>query len=423
MHKLLLADDSVTIQRVIELTFSGEDVQVVTVGDGEEAIARIPTERPDIVLADIGMPKRSGYDVAAFVKGHPELAHIPVLLLAGAFEPVDQARAEEVKCDGVLVKPFEPQQVIARVRELIEGAKGSPMRATAGVPRAIDRLGGGAGNRDAGTQIRDSRTEVRTAKADSGGMPDSRVASPAASVTNAELRSAAVREAAISDDDLGIPHVEEGRLLTPEPRVPNPESRLANAGKPGGVPAGTNDSLDAYFDRLDAAFASLATPGEATVAPESLVLDDLTTHVDVPTIDDLLGGVPVRTPPGGMPAPGAAIAGPPVEPPDGTPTMTPSPRAPEDHPREHEASSEGRSVIADVFSALLAVEQGDEGATLRLSRAQSKPVITDELVDEVTRRVLERLAPAAAKDVVARIVSEVAERLVREEIARIRNKA
>ena len=68
-HKLLLADDSVTIQRVVELTFSGEDVQVITVGDGEQAIARIPIERPDIVLADIGMPKRSGYDVAAFVKG------------------------------------------------------------------------------------------------------------------------------------------------------------------------------------------------------------------------------------------------------------------------------------------------------------------------------------------------------------------
>ena len=118
MHKLLLADDSVTIQRVIELTFSGEDVQVVTVSDGEQAIARIPIERPDIVLADIGMPKRSGYEVAAFVKGRPDLAHIPVLLLAGAFEPVDEARAEQVKCDGVLVKPFEPQQVIARVREL-----------------------------------------------------------------------------------------------------------------------------------------------------------------------------------------------------------------------------------------------------------------------------------------------------------------
>ncbi len=93
-YKLLLADDSVTIQRVIELTFSGEDITIVTVGDGEQAIARIPIEKPDIVLADIGMPKRSGYDVAAFVKQHPELSHIPVLLLAGAFEPVDEARAK-----------------------------------------------------------------------------------------------------------------------------------------------------------------------------------------------------------------------------------------------------------------------------------------------------------------------------------------
>ena len=110
-HKLLLADDSVTIQRVVELTFSGEDIQVVTVGDGEQAIARIPVEHPDIVLADIAMPKRSGYEVAAFVKGRPDLSHIPVLLLAGAFEPVDEARAQQVKSDGVLVKPFEPQQV------------------------------------------------------------------------------------------------------------------------------------------------------------------------------------------------------------------------------------------------------------------------------------------------------------------------
>src|SRR5918996_5571429 len=100
-HKLLLADDSVTIQRVIELTFADEDVQVLTAGDGEQAIQRVEADHPDIVLADIGMPKRSGYEVAAFIKGQPELAHIPVLLLAGAFEPVDQARAEEAGCDGV----------------------------------------------------------------------------------------------------------------------------------------------------------------------------------------------------------------------------------------------------------------------------------------------------------------------------------
>ena len=123
-RKLLLADDSVTIQRVVELTFSGEDIDVVTVSDGEQAIARLSADHPpDIVLADIAMPKKNGYEVAAFVKEHPTLANVPVLLLAGAFEPVDEDRARRVKCDGVLVKPFETHEVIARVRELIDGER------------------------------------------------------------------------------------------------------------------------------------------------------------------------------------------------------------------------------------------------------------------------------------------------------------
>ena len=76
-HKLLLADDSVTIQRVIELTFADEDVQVIAVGNGADAIERAQRDRPDIVLADVGMPERNGYEVAAFIKGTPSLAHIP----------------------------------------------------------------------------------------------------------------------------------------------------------------------------------------------------------------------------------------------------------------------------------------------------------------------------------------------------------
>jgi CheY-like chemotaxis protein len=119
---LLLADDSVTIQRVIELTFADEDVQVIAVSDGDQAIARIDADPPDIVLADVGMPRRDGYEVAAHVKQTPALAHIPVLLLTGAFEPVDQARASAIGCDGVLAKPFEPQIVISRVKELLGSA-------------------------------------------------------------------------------------------------------------------------------------------------------------------------------------------------------------------------------------------------------------------------------------------------------------
>src|SRR5437763_9862647 len=125
-YTLLLADDSVTIQRVIELTFADEDVKVVAVSDGDQAIQRLDSAPPDIVLADIGMPGKNGYEVAQYVKRSPHLAHIPVVLLTGAFEPVDQARAAEAGCDGILAKPFEPQLVITRVKELL--GRGAPAK-------------------------------------------------------------------------------------------------------------------------------------------------------------------------------------------------------------------------------------------------------------------------------------------------------
>ena len=118
-YTLLLADDSATIQRIVELTFASEDISVVSFSDGEHAIASLDRNVPDIVLADVGMPGRSGYEVARYIKNSPPLKHIPVLLLTGAFEPVDQAKALEVGCDGVLIKPFEPMFMISRVKELL----------------------------------------------------------------------------------------------------------------------------------------------------------------------------------------------------------------------------------------------------------------------------------------------------------------
>ena len=118
-HTLLLADDSVTVQKVIELTFAGEDVKVMAVGDGDQAIARLESGPIDIVLADVAMPGKNGYEVARHVKGSPRLSRIPVVLLTGASEPIDRARAAEVGCDGILAKPFEPRRVIDTVRDLL----------------------------------------------------------------------------------------------------------------------------------------------------------------------------------------------------------------------------------------------------------------------------------------------------------------
>ena len=122
-HRLLLADDSVTIQRVIELTFAEEGVEVVSVSDGLKAIERLGAERFDIVLADVGMPGKDGFEVAAFVRSRPELAGVVVVLLTGAFDALDEARVAEVGAAAVLVKPFEPQMVIAKVRDLLSGRR------------------------------------------------------------------------------------------------------------------------------------------------------------------------------------------------------------------------------------------------------------------------------------------------------------
>ncbi len=120
MPKLLLADDSITVQRVIALTFQGEGIEVIAVGDGDLAVAAIDRERPQIVLADLSMPGRDGYAVAEYVKRSPELVKdIRVVLLTGAAEPVEEARSRDLGIDGVLSKPFEPHVATALVRRLL----------------------------------------------------------------------------------------------------------------------------------------------------------------------------------------------------------------------------------------------------------------------------------------------------------------
>jgi CheY-like chemotaxis protein len=132
--KILLADDSITIQKVIELTFSDEDFDVITVGNGRLALEKLPEVRPDIVLCDIIMPEKDGYEVCEQIKANPAHSHVPVLLLTGAFEPFDQERAARAGYDGSLAKPFEPETLIAKVKDLLARA---PVRAPAPPPPIV----------------------------------------------------------------------------------------------------------------------------------------------------------------------------------------------------------------------------------------------------------------------------------------------
>jgi CheY-like chemotaxis protein len=116
---LLLADDSVTIQKVVGISLANEDVRLLTVDNGDDALTRARAERPDLVLADVVMPGRSGYEVCEAIKSDPELRHTPVLLLSGTFEAFDEERARRAGADGHITKPFEAQTLVERVNQLL----------------------------------------------------------------------------------------------------------------------------------------------------------------------------------------------------------------------------------------------------------------------------------------------------------------
>lgn len=123
---LLLADDSATIRKVVELTFSDEGLEVITVGNGQQALEKLDEIAPDIVLADVFMPEVNGYQVCEHIKRTERFRHIPVMLLVGSFEPFDEAEARRVGADDYLTKPFQSiRALVGKVRDLMSGSSGS----------------------------------------------------------------------------------------------------------------------------------------------------------------------------------------------------------------------------------------------------------------------------------------------------------
>ena len=121
MAKILVADDNSNIQKMVGLALKDQGIDVVAVGNGEAAVRKIADVRPDLVLADVFMPVRNGYEVCQFVKMDSALAHIPVILLVGAFDPLDEQEAQRVGADGVLKKPFiPPDPLISMVKSALQ---------------------------------------------------------------------------------------------------------------------------------------------------------------------------------------------------------------------------------------------------------------------------------------------------------------
>lgn len=198
-HKLLLADDSITMQKVVALSLANQGITVTAVTRGDEAIAKARELQPGLVIADVVMPGKDGYEVCRALKSDAATRHIPVLLLSGNFEPFDEGKAREVGADGHLQKPFESAQLIEKVHALL----------------------------GSGEQVADMRMP----------RPPSRPAAPPAAPPSAP--PAVARPATPPPPPLSPPPAPATRAAPPPPPVPQPPA----LGKPPMPPPGAPGRL------------------------------------------------------------------------------------------------------------------------------------------------------------------------------------
>ncbi len=132
-------DDSATMREVIKIAFRRENINVVACHDAALALVEIEKTRPDIVITDVIMPDKDGYDVCQYIKSHPELAKTPVVLMSGVVNRAVAEKAFAVKADELLRKPFQPQDLIARVKHLLR-PNGAPAPAPAAAANAAAAL-------------------------------------------------------------------------------------------------------------------------------------------------------------------------------------------------------------------------------------------------------------------------------------------
>jgi CheY-like chemotaxis protein len=136
MSRILLADDSPHAQRMGELILREEGYEVVTVTDGASVLVRLRDFDPDLILVDVAMPTKSGYEICEFVKSSLGHLHTRVVLLAGAQETVDEHEARRVHVDGVLKKPFEASAMLQTLKPLLEAAAAARVGQVPDLPSA-----------------------------------------------------------------------------------------------------------------------------------------------------------------------------------------------------------------------------------------------------------------------------------------------
>jgi CheY-like chemotaxis protein len=223
MPKVLVVDDSVTVRKVVERALEARSIQVLSAASGHEAIERIERETPDLVICDVIMPDKDGYEICAFVKTHPELGRTPVLLISGIVNGTVLERAAKVQSDDVMRKPFAAEELVRKIDSfLAPGGPRTPLLAAAT---------GTAGRVDEASPSLASLAGLAT-------RPDDPVLDPGGVLSSQDLRTSLGQFAAIPGVVVAALVDREGFLVESAGAVPG-EAELAWALAAAAAQSGT----------------------------------------------------------------------------------------------------------------------------------------------------------------------------------------
>ncbi len=349
---ILLADDSVTIQKVVELTFMDQDYEVVAVSDGKAALAKLSELQPALLIADVHMPGADGYEVCRQSK--EIYSGLPVLLLVGTFEPFDEQQAVACGADGHLKKPFDSQDLLAQV-ESLAGSSSPPPAVGFAAPAPLPEV---------------SVPEVPVSEAPVPEVPVSKVS---------ELEPPSLTENAAADVPVAdIPTVQPSFVSEPLPDVASPAATVAA------------DPLPAHQDASDNPFELPPLEPQSVETPSSEASAEVpapgeTSPIELPSVEDdmvqeevALSVADVEAPPS---VEALSVEAPPVE--------APSEEA-------EPAATAGAEVAAGA-------ENGDSA-------------LSEQDVDRIARRVTEMVGEKLLREVAWEVVPDLAELIIKERI-------
>lgn len=457
--RILLADDSITIQKVVELTFSDGDYEVTAVNNGTKAIQKLSEMRPDIILSDIIMPEKNGYEVCEYVKSHPEYRSIPVVLLTGTFEPFDPDRADKAGCDAVVTKPFESQSLIHKVEELIEharaGAPTSPpiaMPAAAAAPTApADSPFAPPADNFSTSALQSSNNDIFSASPAAAPAP-----APPAGETPFDFGGPTTGETKafpkMSFEDLQQLAAESGApqpappkpapAPAPPPAAPEPspwDEPAATGGETRAIPKMSFEDLQPPVSAPDASPWDEPAPGGGeTKAFPRMSFDDLKQMANEPAPAPAPPPPTWDAPPAASSAPFESPAAPPAAPMESSSPWDEEPAATgetkafprmsfdELHQMAKDESSASAAEEVPFSSPKPAPEpEPTPAAAMESPASSSGPVgdLTEEQIDRIARRVVQLMSEQVVKNIAWEIIPDLAEMVVKERVRQLENEA